>query len=285
MGVLINGKTHATAIHEEIKTRLARIEGKPHLAVVLVGENPASKVYVEKKQKACEEVGIDFSLHTLSEDATQREVLTTIDRLNSSSQVTGILVQQPLPAHIDKHSCVSKIHPSKDVDCLHPYNIGLAMTGQGNVLPGTPAGIISLLDREQITLEGKHIVIVGRSEIVGKPLAFMLLQRNATVTICHSHTQNLAEICSTADILIVAIGKAKFITAEYIKDGAIVIDVGVNHLDAGNSEKSGKLVGDVDFENVLDKVSYITPVPGGVGPMTVATLLENCLRAWELCYD
>jgi len=279
MGDIINGKAHATNIHEEVKTRLARIEGKPHLAVVLVGENPASKVYVGMKQKACEEVGIDFSLHSLPEGATQREVLTTIDRLNISSQVTGILVQQPLPPHIDKHSCVSKINPNKDVDCLHPYNVGLLMAGKGNVSPATPTGIITLLDREGISLEGKHVVIVGRSEIVGKPLAFMMLERNATVTICHSHTQNLAEICRTADVLIVAIGKAGFITPEHVKDGAIVIDVGVNRLE------SGKVVGDVDFEAVLDKVSYITPVPKGVGPMTVATLLENCLKAWELCYE
>jgi len=279
MGVIINGKAHAKAIHEKVKTRLSIIEGAPHLAVVLVGDNPASKVYVNMKQKACEEVGIDFSLHTLPEEATQREVLTIIDRLNVSSQVTGILVQQPLPAHIDKHICLSKINPSKDVDCLQPYNIGLAMVGKGNVKPGTPAGIINLLDCEGISLEGKHIVIVGRSDIVGKPLAIMCLERNATVTICHSYTQNLEEICNTADILVVAIGKAKFITSEYIKEGAVVIDVGVNRLE------SGKVVGDVDFETVLDKVSYITPVPGGVGPMTVATLLENCLRAWELCHE
>jgi len=279
MGDIINGKAHAKNIHEEVKARLATIEGTPHLAVVLVGDNPASKVYIEMKQKACEEVGINFSLHTLPQEATQREVLTTIDRLNASSQVTGILVQQPLPPHIDKHNCVSKIHPSKDVDCLHPYNVGLLIAGKGNVLPGTPAGIINLLDRENISLEGKHVVIVGRSDIVGKPLAFMALERNATVTVCHSFTQNLAEICSTADILVVAIGKAGFITSKYVKEGAVVIDVGVNRLE------SGKVVGDVDFETVLDKVSYITPVPKGVGPMTVATLLENCLRAWELNHE
>ena len=279
MGDIINGKAHAEAVREKVKAKLALIEGAPHLAVVLVGDNPASTVYVNMKQKACEEVGIDFSLHTLPENATQREILTIIDRLNISSQVTGILVQQPLPAHIDKHICLSKINPTKDVDCLHPYNTGLLMAGKGNVLPGTPTGIISLLDSEGIALEGKHMVIVGRSDIVGKPLAFMALERNATVTVCHSYTQNLPEICNTADILVVAIGKANFITSEYIKEGAIVIDVGVNRLD------SGKVVGDVDFESVLDKVSYITPVPKGVGPMTVATLLENCLRAWELCHE
>jgi len=271
---IICGKTHAAAIRNAVKKRVCS-GAAPHLAVVLVGENPASLVYIRNKQKACEEAGIHFSLHMLPETATQNEVLQTVDMLNADKNVHGILVQQPLPSQMDKHAVVSRIDPIKDVDCLHPQNLGLVAMGQSTVLPCTPSGIITLLKRENIEIAGKHAVIVGRSDIVGKPLALMLLNENATVTICHSKTQHLQEICRQADILVAAIGQPKFITADYVKCGAVVIDVGINRID-------GKLYGDVDFENVIDKVSHITPVPGGVGPMTIAMLMENCVKAWEL---
>jgi len=271
---IICGKTHAAAIRADVKKRVIN-EAMPHLAVVLVGENPASLVYIRNKQKACEEVGINFSLHTLPEAVSQDEVLQTIDRLNADKNIHGILVQQPLPPQIDKHAVVLRIDPAKDVDCLHPQNLGLVVMGQSAVWPCTPSGIITLLKRENIEITGKHAVMVGRSDIVGKPLAFMLLNENATITICHSRTQNLQEICRQADILVAAIGQPKFITVDYVKDGAVVIDVGINRID-------GKLCGDIDFDNVIDKVSYITPVPGGVGPMTVAMLMKNCINVWEL---
>ena len=273
-GRVINGKTHAAAIREEVKKQVAG-GAKPHLAVVLVGEDPASLVYIRNKEKACKEVGIGFGLHTLPETALPQEVMDTIDKLNNDPGVHGILVQQPLPPQISKHDVVTRVNPVKDVDCLHPHNLGLVAMGQANVLPCTPSGCITLLKREGIDISGKHAVVVGRSDIVGKPLALMLLNENATVTICHSKTKDLPGICRQADILVAAIGRPKFITADYVKEGAVVIDVGINR-------ENGKLCGDVDYENVAGIASYITPVPGGVGPMTIATLLENCVRAWEL---
>jgi len=246
----------------------------PHLAVVLVGDDPASLVYIKNKQRACEEIGINFSLHTLPKTATQDDVIKTVDKLNKDETVHGILVQQPFPSHISKHEVVLSVATEKDVDCLHPHNLGLVAMGQAHVLPCTPSGVVNLLKRESINIAGKHAVIVGRSDIVGKPLAFMLLAENATVTICHSRTQNLSEICKQADILVAAIGQPKFITDGHVKEGAVVIDVGINRV-------NDKLCGDVDFEKIIGKASYITPVPGGVGPMTIATLMQNCVRAWE----
>jgi methylenetetrahydrofolate dehydrogenase (NADP+)/methenyltetrahydrofolate cyclohydrolase len=268
----INGKMHSEAIRKDIKARAKKCK----LAVVLVGDNPASIVYINMKKKACEEVGFDFELFKLPETSTQDEVLALIDKINNDKSITGILVQQPFPAHLNKNEILSRLDPKKDVDCLHPYNVGLAMSGNGKILPCTPAGCISLLKREGIEIEGKHAVVVGRSDIVGKPLALMLLAENATVTLCHSRTKNLAEECRRADILVAALGSPKFITADMVKSGAVVIDVGVNRLDGK------KVCGDVDYENVCKIASYITPVPGGVGPMTVAALMENCLKAWDL---
>jgi len=272
---IIDGKQHATAIRQSVK---ARVDGgvRAHLAVVLVGEDSASQVYINMKRKACAEVGFESTLHCLPEMATQAEVIALIDKLNANPSVTGILVQQPFPAHLQKNEIVSRVAINKDVDCLSPYNVGMAMAGQGKLLPCTPAGVISLLKRENIPIKGKHAVVVGRSDIVGKPLALMLLANDATVTICHSRTEHLAEVCRGADILVAAVGRAKFITADFIKPGAVIIDVGVNRLD------NKKVCGDVDFENCMNIASYITPVPGGVGPMTVATLMENCVKAWEL---
>lgn len=274
---LIDGKKHAADIRGEVK---ALAKGKNcKLAVVLVGDNPASIVYINMKRKACEEAGIDFVLEKLPENSAQSDVLRLIDRLNGDPKITGVLVQQPFPPQLEKNAILSRMDPRKDVDCLHPYNAGLAMTGQGKLLPCTPAGCVELLRREGIEIAGKHAVIVGRSEIVGKPLAFMLLAENATVTICHSRTKNLAEECRRADILVAALGRPRFITADMVKPGAVVIDVGVNRLEGK------KICGDVDFEKCKDIASYITPVPGGVGPMTVATLLENCVKAFELQND
>ncbi|MCL2387334.1 MAG: bifunctional 5,10-methylenetetrahydrofolate dehydrogenase/5,10-methenyltetrahydrofolate cyclohydrolase [Defluviitaleaceae bacterium] len=274
MGKIINGTEHAAAIRAEVAKKAIGKDLK--LAVILVGDNPASIVYINMKKKACEEVGIGFELHKLPADIPESELIARIAMLNSSTEVTGILVQQPFPAHIDKHTILSYIAPPKDVDCLNPYNVGLAMVGQGELLPCTPAGCMELLQREGIELEGKHAVVVGRSDIVGKPLALMLLAKNATVTLCHSRTKNLAEECRRADILVAAIGSPRFVTADMVKEGAVVLDVGVNRLEGK------KVCGDVDFDNVIDKVSYITPVPKGVGPMTVATLMKNIITAWEL---
>ena len=271
---IICGKTHAAAVRQAVKKRVDS-GVQPHLAVVLVGENPDSLTYIKHKKKACEEIGIGFSLHTLLETATQDEVLHTVEWLNADKNINAILVQQPLPPQICKNIVEEAIDPIKDVDCLHPFNLGIVATGRPRFSPCTPAGIIDLLKREHIQIAGKHAVIIGRSDIVGKPLAFMLLNENATVTICHSRTQNLQEICRQADILVAAMRQPKFITEDYMKPGAVIIDVGINPI-------AGKLYGDVDFENVCGKASYITPVPGGVGPMTIAMLMENCVKAWEL---
>ncbi|MCL2047306.1 MAG: bifunctional 5,10-methylenetetrahydrofolate dehydrogenase/5,10-methenyltetrahydrofolate cyclohydrolase [Defluviitaleaceae bacterium] len=270
----INGKMHAQAILDEV-----RAAGKKcKLAVVLVGDNPASIVYINMKKKACEQVGFDFELFKLPEDSPQSEVLALIDKINDDDGITGAIIQQPFPAHLNKGEILERLSPKKDVDCLHPQNVGLAVSGTGRILPCTPAGCIKLLKREGISIAGKRAVVVGRSDIVGKPLALMLLAEHATVTICHSRTENLAEECRNADILVAAIGSPKFITADMVKRGAVVLDVGVSRL-AGK-----KVCGDVDYESVSKIASYITPVPGGVGPMTVAVLIENCLKAWELTH-
>ena len=275
MAKIIDGKLHAANVRAAVAANVAQATKKPALAVVLVGDDPASLVYINMKKNACAEVGISFSLHNLPGSATQAEVLAQIDTLNADANIHGIIVQQPLPAHLDKHVVVSRIAPMKDVDYLHPHNVGLMLTGQGKLMPCTPAGVIKLLHGEGINAAGKHAVVVGRSDIVGKPLAFMLLNENATVTICHSRTSDLAAMTRQADILIAALGRARFITADMVKPGAVVIDVGVNRL------TNKKICGDVDYTPVAAIASYITPVPGGVGPMTVATLMENCFTAMK----
>lgn len=275
-GKIINGKAHAAAIRKELAGSIVVASGNrmPCLAVVLVGDNPASLVYIKHKQKACEEIGFDFVMETMPVDVAPCELFDTIDRLNADDDVDGIIVQQPLPVHICKNEVAARISPQKDVDCLHPTNIGLLAAGGGELLPCTPAGIVQLIKRENLDIAGKHAVIIGRSDIVGKPLALLLLQQNATVTICHSRTQNLQEICSTADVLIAAVGVPKLVSDAFVKPGAIVIDVGVNRTETG-------LCGDVDYEKVRSIASYITPVPGGVGPMTIAMLMSNVWKSYK----
>jgi methylenetetrahydrofolate dehydrogenase (NADP+)/methenyltetrahydrofolate cyclohydrolase len=244
--------------------------------VIQVGSDPASSVYVGNKKKACAYIGIKSLSYELPEETTQEELLALIDKLNKDASVHGILCQLPLPAHIDEDAVIGAISPKKDVDGFHPQNVGALVIGQQGFVSCTPAGIIQLLKRSGIDIAGKHCVVIGRSNIVGKPMALLMLRENATVTICHSRTANLAEICREADILIVAIGKPQFIGAEYVKDGAVVIDVGI-HRDADN-----KLCGDVKYDEVAEKASHITPVPGGVGPMTIAMLMHNCVEAMKI---
>ncbi|GBF72662.1 bifunctional methylenetetrahydrofolate dehydrogenase/methenyltetrahydrofolate cyclohydrolase [Paenibacillus sp. 598K] len=272
----IEGKEISAAIREEIRQEVQRLHGHgitPGLAVVLVGEDPASRVYVSSKDKACQELGLYSEVHRLPEDTTQEDLLALIDRLNRQTTIHGILVQLPLPRHIDEKAVIDAIAVEKDVDGFHPMSTGNLMIGDDSLLPCTPAGCIELLKRSGVEIAGKHAVVIGRSNIVGKPVAMLLLREHATVTICHSRTANMAEIARSADILVVAIGKAKAIDKSYIKPGATVIDVGINRLD------TGKLAGDVDYEDVLDTAGLITPVPGGVGPMTITMLLGNTLKA------
>lgn len=273
MAIIINGKEIAASMRGNIKERAARVSEPPCLAVVLAGQNPASLVYVGGKEKACAEAGFRFKFHGLDENVSQDALLAVIKELNADASVHGILVQQPLPGHLDTHTVVSAVDPVKDVDCLHPYNAGLVMAGRGELLPCTPAGVVRLLKESGVPLEGKRCVILGRSDVVGKPLALLMLRENATVTVCHSRTENLSEICQSADILVAAIGRARFVTADMIKPGCAVVDVGINRLGGK------KICGDVDYAACLDKAGYITPVPGGVGPMTIAMLLENTLTA------
>ncbi len=283
---LIDGKGLAARIREELAVEVETFhkttDVQPHLAAVLVGEDPASAVYVRNKQKACEKCGIKSTLHRLDESTSQSQLLELVDELNRDVAVHGILVQLPLPSHIDETAVLDAVAPLKDVDCFHPENVGLMVQGRPRYLPCTPAGCQRLVAEAGVETSGAHAVVVGRSEIVGKPMAMMLVQKgdfaNATVTITHSRTKDLPEITRSADILIAAIGRPKFITAEMIKPGACVIDVGINRLD-------GKLVGDVDFEAALEVAGSITPVPGGVGPMTIAMLLQNSLTAARLQTD
>lgn len=268
---IIDGTAIAAKIREQIKKEVAGMRKKPGLAAVLVGENPASKVYVGIKRKHCEEVGIYSEEHRLPEETSEDEVIALIRKLNKDNRINAILVQLPVPKHISTENVLSAIALEKDVDGFNPVNIGKLVDGNENSVPCTPKGIIRLLEETGIEIEGKKAVVVGRSSIVGKPTALMLLNRNATVTICHSRTRNLGEVTRNADILVVAAGKARMIAADMVKKGAVVIDVGIN-------KAGGKLVGDVDFEKVKEKAAYITPVPGGVGPMTVAMLLENTLK-------
>ena len=271
----IDGKAISGIVKERVKLEVAKLKEQGFsttLAVIIVGDNPASKIYVNGKKKACEELGIRSLEYTLPADTTQEELLLLIDTLNTEDTVNGILCQLPLPPHIDETEIINAISPQKDVDAFHPQNVGHIMIGDYDFVPCTPAGIIELLDQEGIEIDGKHCVVIGRSNIVGKPMSMLLLHRNGTVTVCHSHTENLKEICREADILVAAVGKAKFVTADMVKPGAVVIDVGMNRVD-------GKLYGDVDFEAVKEVASAITPVPGGVGPMTIAMLMQNTLTA------
>jgi methylenetetrahydrofolate dehydrogenase (NADP+)/methenyltetrahydrofolate cyclohydrolase len=276
--VLIDGKK----VSEEIRNRLAeeiqklkKKTGKtPGLATVLVGDDPASAVYVRNKNKICGELGFQSFEKKLSADTSEEKLLQLVGELNSNKDIHGILVQLPLPNQIDSEKILEAIDPKKDVDGFHPVNVGKLVVGNALLTPCTPTGIIELLDRYDIEISGKHAVIIGRSNIVGKPVSMLLLQRNATITICHSRTQNLEEVTRSADILVAAVGRAKFVTEEMVSEGTVVIDVGINRVD-------GKLTGDVDFEPVSKKASHITPVPGGVGPMTIALLMENTLKAFK----
>lgn len=270
---LINGKEVAEKIKLQVKEEIKSLGKDVTLAVVIVGDNPASKVYVNNKKKACKLVGIQSLEYGLPENTSEDELLSLIDRLNNYNYVDGILVQLPLPRHINTDMVIERINPEKDVDGFTAINTGKLWLGQYDIAPCTAIGVIELLDYYNIDIAGKHCVIVGRSNIVGKPVAALMLERNATVTVCHSKTQSLYDITRTADILITAVGKPKFITRDMVKDGAVVIDVGINR------DENGKLYGDVDFENVKDKTTAITPVPGGCGPMTVAMLMKNTLEA------
>lgn len=275
MAKLIDGKKISAEIKDELKREVAEWKKKGRetaLAVIQVGNDPASSVYVRNKKRACEYIGIGSLNYELPEETTETELLSLIAELNAKKEVGGILVQLPLPAHMDEDKVIRAIDPAKDVDGFHPQNVGALVIGQKGFVSCTPAGIIELLKRSGIKIDGKHCVVVGRSNIVGKPMALLMLRENATVTVAHSHTGNLKEICRRADILIVAIGKNEFITADYVKEGAVVIDVGI-HRDADN-----KLSGDVKFDEVETLASAITPVPGGVGPMTIAMLMNNCVE-------
>ena len=276
---LIDGRAVAKAFKEEIAQRTAEMIEKgihPHLAVVLVGENPASQVYVRNKENGCIKAGIRSTVIRLDENCTQEELENTVTALNKDASVHGILVQLPLPKHLDEARVLRLIDPDKDVDGFHAMNSGRLMNGQPGFVPCTPLGVMKLLESYDINPNGKHAVVIGRSNIVGKPMAMLLLGANATVTVCHSRTQNLAEITRQADILVAAVGRANFVTADMVKPGAAVIDVGINRVD-------GKIVGDVDFDAVSEVAGYITPVPGGVGQMTIAMLLANTLDAAIAC--
>ena len=273
MANIIDGKAISAAIRKEIASEIASLGITPGLAVVIVGSDPASQVYVRNKRRACEEVGIYSEAYELPENTTQKELNELIDKLNANNKIHGILVQLPLPGHLNEDEVIMRIDPAKDVDAFHPVNVGKIMLGKFDFLPCTPAGVMELLKRSNIDIAGKDCVVVGRSNIVGKPQAMLLLHANGTVTICHSKTKNLKEVCRRADIIVVAIGKPDFLTADMVKKGAIVIDVGINR------KADGKLTGDVDFENVSKKASYITPVPGGVGPMTITMLLKNTVTS------
>ena len=276
MANLIDGKKISQEIKDELKAKVEELkaQGKviPCLAVIQVGNDPASTVYVGNKKKACEYIGIGSKSFELPEETTEDELLSLIDELNNDEEVTGILVQLPVPKHIDEDTIIRRISPKKDVDGFHPMSVGALLIGEDGFLSCTPAGVIQLLKRSGVEIAGKECVVIGRSNIVGKPMSVLLLRENGTVTICHSKTANLKEVCKRADILVVAIGKPKMINSDYVKEGACVIDVGIHRMD------NGKLCGDVDFDDVVNHASFITPVPGGVGPMTIAMLMSNCLK-------
>ena len=279
MAKIIDGKQISLDIKNELKEKVAKYKEQGieiTLAVVKVGNDPASAFYVRNKEKACEYAGINSKTLALPEETTEEELLNVVKKLNEDKSVNGILVQLPLPKHIDESKVLLTIDSTKDVDGFHPVNVGKMVIGEDTFLPCTPAGIIEMIKRTDIDIEGKECVVIGRSNIVGKPMAMLMLKENATVTIAHSRTKDLKEVTKRADIIVAAIGKAKFVTADYVKEGAVVIDVGMDR------DENGKLCGDVDFESVSKVASAITPVPGGVGPMTVTMLLVNCLRSVEL---
>ena len=277
MAKILDGKAVSqrlkNALKDETEKFVEKYGIKPGLAVVIVGDDPASRVYVNSKKKACAEIGYYSEEHALPESTTEDELLSLVEKLNGDEKIHGILVQLPLPKHIDEEKIINAINPKKDVDAFHPVNVGKIMIGNFDFLPCTPAGVMELINEAGIDLTGKNCVVVGRSNIVGKPQAMLLLHKNATVTICHSKTKNIKEITKNADVLVAAVGRAQMFDGDYIKDGAVVIDVGMNRLE------NKKLVGDVDFESAEKKASYITPVPGGVGPMTIAMLMKNTLTA------
>jgi len=273
MPTIIDGKKISTEIKDELKKEVAEKGIKACLAVIQVGNDPASSVYVGNKKKACEYIGIGSKSYELPEETSEKELLDLIDKLNNDPGINGILVQLPVPDHINEKKIINRISPLKDVDGFHPESVGNLCIGQEGFVSCTPAGIIELLKRSNISIEGKECVVIGRSNIVGKPMALLLLANNGTVTICHSRTRDLKEICKRADILVAAVGKPKMINSEYVKEGAVVIDVGIHRMD------NGKLCGDVDYDDVAPKTSAITPVPGGVGPMTIAMLMVNCVKS------
>lgn len=276
---IIDGKAVSKKVKEDVKAECEQLKAKgvtPGLAVIIVGDDPASQVYVHNKEVACEACGFYSVKYALPAETTQDELNALIDKLNKDDKINGILCQLPLPSHLDDKEVINRIDPLKDVDAFHPVNVGAIMIGDYNYLPCTPAGVMELIHSTGVDVSGKKAVVMGRSNIVGKPMAMLLLHENATVEITHSRTQNLADITKEADILVAAIGKAKFVKAYMVKDGAVVIDVGMNR------DENGKLCGDVDFEDVKDKCSFITPVPGGVGPMTIAMLMENTLTAAKI---
>ncbi len=274
---IIDGKKVSAEVKEKVRQQTLELKEThgitPGLAVVIVGDDPASRVYVNNKKKACELVGFKSEEYALPAETTQEELLELVNTLNNKDDINGILVQLPLPKHLDDKAVIAAISPQKDVDAFHAVNVGKIMLGEYDFLPCTPSGVMEMLHSYNIEVSGKNCVVIGRSNIVGKPMAMLLLHENGTVTICHSRTKNLADITKQADILVAAVGRPKFVTADMVKEGAVVIDVGMDR------DENGKLCGDVDFENVKDKCSYITPVPGGVGPMTIATLMKNTLKA------
>lgn len=281
MAQIISGKEVSQSVREKVAKSAAELTAKgkkPGLAVIIVGEDPASKVYVANKKKACAEVGFYSEEYALPEKTEMKDLLELIDVLNDREDVDGILCQLPLPKHLDEKAVIDRIRPDKDVDAFSPVNVGKIMIGDYDFLPCTPAGVMEMLEYYGIAVEGKDCVVIGRSNIVGKPMSMLLLHKNGTVTVCHSRTNNLADICKKADILVAAVGRANFVTADMVKEGAVVIDVGMNRVD-------GKLCGDVDYAAVEPKASYITPVPGGVGPMTISMLMKNTLKAAMLHFD
>lgn len=283
MATIIDGKAVSAKVRQEIKTEAENFEKntgvKPGLAVVIVGEDPASQIYVRNKGRACEEVGFYSEIHRLPAETTEKELLELVHNLNENPKIHGILVQSPLPKHLDESLIVNNIDYRKDVDAFHPINVGKIMIGDYSFLPCTPAGVMELLKAYDINPSGKECVVVGRSNIVGKPQAMLMLHANATVTICHSRTKNLSDVTRRADIVVMAIGKAKFLTGDMIKQGAVVIDVGMDR------DENGKLCGDADFDSCCQKASFITPVPGGVGPMTITMLMKNTLMAAKLSVE
>lgn len=276
---IIDGKAISASVKEQVKAEVLRDKLDIGLAVVIVGDDPASRVYVNNKKKACEFCGIKSYEYALPAETSEEQLLELVDTLNADGKVNGILVQLPLPSHINEKKVIERISPKKDVDAFHETNVGRIMIGNFAFLPCTPAGCMELIHSTGVEVSGKNCVVIGRSNIVGKPMAMLLLHENGTVTVCHSKTKNLAEVCRQADILVAAVGRANFVTADMVKDGAVVIDVGINRLE------NGKLCGDVKFDEVSEKAGFITPVPGGVGPMTIAMLMRNTVTAWRIQHE